>query len=147
MVFHYYARFCSKEGQGVTWISFHWHSRAEEKRQLRGLLNRQRALAGMVTSLVLKGTLPELISIMQILSPDLLLSDQQLSHLGQVSQGRQEGLMAIHFSHLNSCQILLLMPGEGISTVICWEEVENTVPHPSTVPLILKRQHICCKHK
>lgn len=84
---------------------------------------------------------------MQILSPDLLLSEQQLCHLGQVRQGIQEGLMAIHFSHLNSCQILLLRPGEGVSTVICSEEVENTVPHPSTVPLILKRQHICCKYK
>lgn len=63
MVFHYYARFCSKEGQGVTWIFFHWHSRVEEKRQLQGLLNRQRAFAGMVTSLALRDTMPELISI------------------------------------------------------------------------------------
>lgn len=56
---------------------------------------------------------------MQILSPDLLLSEQQLGHLWQETQGSWEGLMAIHFSHLNSCQILLLMSGEGISTVIC----------------------------
>lgn len=63
MVFHYCARFCSKEGQDVTWISFYWHSRVEEKRQFQGVLNRQRALAGVVTSLALSDALPGLISI------------------------------------------------------------------------------------
>lgn len=47
MDFHYYARFCSKEAQGVTWISFCWYGGvAKEERRLRAILKRQGTLVG-----------------------------------------------------------------------------------------------------
>ena len=51
MVFHCYARFCSKEAQSVTWISFYWHGGVvKEEWRLWAVLKRQRTLVGKVTS-------------------------------------------------------------------------------------------------
>lgn len=47
MDFRYYARFCSKEAQGVTWIPW-WV--AKEERELRAVLKRPGVLVEVVIS-------------------------------------------------------------------------------------------------